>query len=203
VLPDVKHFDPDATLGEAMALFWRQGFTSTGIQDVVTATGVNRSSLYATFGGKRDLYLAALGRYVEQRALPPIAALAADTRGLPAIEEFFARLIQQRCSGEHARFGCMLANAHVGPESIDRDVQRVLTLFHERLVRAMRAALGIAGTRGQVAADLDLNATADLLALVAYGVNVRSRAGSGTSQLRGTISALLSTLGADTTNAEH
>lgn len=32
--------------------FWRQGVASTGVQDVVTVTGLNRSSRYATFGGK-------------------------------------------------------------------------------------------------------------------------------------------------------
>ncbi|MFI6495115.1 TetR/AcrR family transcriptional regulator [Streptomyces sp. NPDC050564] len=36
-------------------LFWRQGVATTGIQDIVNATGLNRSSLYATFGGKQEL----------------------------------------------------------------------------------------------------------------------------------------------------
>ncbi|MHC5908157.1 hypothetical protein ACVNF4_30375, partial [Streptomyces sp. S6] len=37
-----KHFDPDAALETVVRLFWRQGVASTGIQDVVTATGLNR-----------------------------------------------------------------------------------------------------------------------------------------------------------------
>lgn len=53
-MPDVKHFDPDTVLESVVRLFWRQGVASTGIQDVVTATGLNRSSLYATFGGKQE-----------------------------------------------------------------------------------------------------------------------------------------------------
>jgi TetR/AcrR family transcriptional regulator, transcriptional repressor for nem operon len=103
---DVKHFDQTAVLGTVVQLFWRHGLASTGIQDVVTATGINRSSLYATFGDKQALYLAALDRYLEEHALPAFARLAGDPRGLPAITRFFSQLIRARCSGDHARWGC-------------------------------------------------------------------------------------------------
>ena len=102
-----------------MRLFWRQGVAATGIQDVVAATGLNRSSLYATFGGKQDLYLAALRRYIDSRSQPTFHRLADDDRGLPAIADFFAGLIEARCSGEYARWGCMVANAHSGAENND------------------------------------------------------------------------------------
>src|SRR6266516_2070058 len=98
-MPDIKHFDPDAALDTVVRLFWRHGVASTGIQDVVSATGLNRSSLYATFGGKQELYAAALRRYVQTRSEPAFRRLAEDGRGLPAITEFFAGLIEARCSG--------------------------------------------------------------------------------------------------------
>lgn len=44
-MPDIRRFDPDAALDTVVRLFWRRGVASTGIQDVVTATGLNRSSL--------------------------------------------------------------------------------------------------------------------------------------------------------------
>lgn len=40
-MSDIKHFDPDMALEAVVRLFWRQGPASTGIQDVVTATGLN------------------------------------------------------------------------------------------------------------------------------------------------------------------
>lgn len=69
-MPDVKHFDPDAVLGQVERLFWQRGAASTGIAEVVAATGLSRSSLYATFGGKQQLYVKALRRYVERRSQP-------------------------------------------------------------------------------------------------------------------------------------
>ncbi|WP_406442375.1 TetR/AcrR family transcriptional regulator [Streptomyces sp. NBC_00631] len=194
-MPDIKHFDPDAALETVVRLFWRQGVASTGIQDVVTATGLNRSSLYATFGGKQELYRAALRRYMDERSQPTLHRLAEDERGLPAIAEFFTGLIEARCSGEFARWGCMVSNAYAGVENGDPDVCALLDRHHQELRAAMRAALVAAEEQGQLGPDTDLDAAADLLALLAYGVNLRSRAGADASELGSTVTTALSSLG--------
>ncbi|MCE7001083.1 TetR/AcrR family transcriptional regulator [Saccharothrix sp. S26] len=193
-MPDVKHFDPEAVLGSVEELFWRRGASSTGVQDIVTATGVNRSSLYATFGGKRELYVAALRRYAERRSGPVFARLAEDDRGLPAIADFFRALIGARCSGEHARWGCMVTNAHAGPEHDDPDVRAVLQEHHDRLRAAMCAALERARATGGLRPGIVPVASADVLALLAYGVNVRSRAGASPQALGETVTAVLASL---------
>jgi AcrR family transcriptional regulator len=195
-MPDVKHFDPDAVLETVQRLFWRRGVASTGIQDVVDATGLNRSSLYATFGGKQQLYLAALRRYVERRSRPAFRRLAQDGRGLPAVEEFFADLIGVRCSGEYARWGCMITNAHAGAEHADPEVRALLDRQHQELRDALHTALLAARAHGQLAPGVDPDASADLLALLALGVNVRSRAGADAGALSRTVGAALDALAA-------
>jgi AcrR family transcriptional regulator len=189
MMPDVKHFDPDVVLDSVMGLFWRQGEASTGIQDIVTATGLNRSSLYSTFGGKRELYLAALRRYVDLRSQPVFARLAEDGRGLPAVADFFAGLIRTRCSGEHAQWGCMIANAHANGENDDPDISAVLMRHHDQLSAALRTAL-------EREPELRITAAqaADMLAMLAYGVNLRSRAGADQKTLNATVQAALSVL---------
>ncbi len=193
-MADVKHFDQAAVLSTAVQLFWRQGLATTGIQDVVTATGVNRSSLYATFGDKRELYLAALDRYLDEHALPAFAHLATDPRGLPAVTQFFGQLVRTRCSGERARWGCLIVNAHAAPESVDPDVRRRLHRHHMRLHEALRAALRTAHRLGQLRSTVDIDGTAGQLALLAYGVNLRSRAGAPAAELRRTVNHTLATL---------
>lgn len=195
-MPDVKHFDPDTALDAVMRLFWRQGVEATGIQDVVTATGLNRSSLYATFGGKQELYRAALRRYIEQRSHPAFSRLAGDDRGLPAVHDFFAALIEARCSGAYAQWGCMVSNAHAGGENSDPDVQAVLDRHHGELREALRTALVAAEAKAQLKPGTDPGAAADLLALLAYGVNLRSRAGADAGELTRTVTGALDALGA-------
>jgi len=92
-VPDVKHFDTEQVLAAVEQLFWRQGVASTGIQDIVSVTGLSRSSLYSTFGGKDELYLAALrdpglrsvteswmrrSRSVLERFVDPVTARGVD-----------------------------------------------------------------------------------------------------------------------------
>jgi AcrR family transcriptional regulator len=189
-MPDVKHFDPDAVLDTVVHLAWRQGIAATGVQDIVTATGVSRSSLYATFGSKQDLYRAVLSRYIARHSQPAFDRLANDGRGLPAIVDFFTRLIRARCSGQHARWGCMISNAHAGAaENDDPAVQQILRGHHTKLCAAMHAALLAAKDRAQLRSDLDPHTTADQLALLAYGVNLRSRAGADAAGLLATVTA--------------
>ncbi|KUF19830.1 TetR/AcrR family transcriptional regulator [Streptomyces silvensis] len=193
-MPDIKHFDPDRALERAERLFWRHGAATTSIQAVTAETGLNRSSLYATFGGKRELHLAALRRYVRLRSAPVCAALAADPRGLPAVREFFAGLVDARCEGEYARWGCMLVNAYAGEEAADPEVRAVLDGHHRSLRDAFRAVLETARDQGQLAPGVVPGDGAEVLVLLAYGVNVRSRAGAGAGELHRTVAAALAGL---------
>jgi AcrR family transcriptional regulator len=197
-VPDVKHFDPDEVLDTVVRLFWKEGAATTGIGDVVAATGVSRSSLYSTFGDKQQLYLAALRRYVEEQSRPVFTRLADDGRGLAAIGEFFDQLIEARCSGEHARWGCMVSNAHLGAQDADPDVRQILARHHDQLRAALRTALETARLRPGV----DLDATAEQLALLAYGVNLRSRSGADATGLQTTLTAALDALRAHDTTKE-
>ena len=54
----IKQFDRHEVLDRAMAVFWKRGYEATSIQDLLEATGINRGSLYATFGNKQQLFLA-------------------------------------------------------------------------------------------------------------------------------------------------
>lgn len=49
-MPRVKKFDEKEVLEKAMELFWIQGYHATSIQDLVDHLGINRASLYDTYG---------------------------------------------------------------------------------------------------------------------------------------------------------
>lgn len=193
-MPDIKHFNPDIVLDDAIQVFWRQGLPTTGIQALVTATGVSRSSLYATFGSKDGLYAAALGRYIEQHSAPAFAHLSSTESGLTAIEEFFGGLIDIRCSGPVAGWGCMVTNAYAGPECAAPGIRGLLEEHHTALESAMRSALTSAADLGQLQPSTDLDAAAAVLATLAYGVNLRSRAGADAQSLADTVTAALAPL---------
>ena len=55
-----RAYDPDAALKAARDVFWVKGYAATSLDDIAEATGMNRPSLYAAFGDKEAIYLAAL-----------------------------------------------------------------------------------------------------------------------------------------------
>src|SRR5277367_3342536 len=60
-----KNFSREEVLEKAMPVFWKHGFADTTLQDLESATGVNKSGLYAEFQDKNDLFLATLRHYIE------------------------------------------------------------------------------------------------------------------------------------------
>ena len=65
-MPRVKLFDEKEVLTKAMDLFWKQGYAATSIQDLVAYLGINRASMYDTFGGKEALFSMAFEQYIEK-----------------------------------------------------------------------------------------------------------------------------------------
>ncbi|MFE3937880.1 TetR/AcrR family transcriptional regulator, partial [Streptomyces goshikiensis] len=58
-----KQFDVGIALDAAMIQFWRAGYADTSLDDLSRTTGLNRSSIYSSFGDKDSLYLRCLDRY--------------------------------------------------------------------------------------------------------------------------------------------
>jgi TetR/AcrR family transcriptional repressor of nem operon len=193
-MADIKHFDVDATVETIVALFWRSGMAATGIRDIVSATGLNRSSLYATFGNKQSVYACALQRYIETWSTPVLRHLTESERGVPAITEFFDGLIQLRCRGPYAGWGCMVTNAHAGVESDDPEIRSMLNQHHDRLRSALCAALESARTRRHLPADTDIDAAAEMLASLVYTVNLRSRSHADAPTLRRIVTQALGSI---------
>lgn len=193
-MADVKHFDEAEALAAVEQLFWRRGSAATGIQDVVAATGLSRSSLYNAFGGKDELYAAAARRYLEHRSRPMFDQLAADGRGLAAVRTFFDRLLRMRLSGEYAGWGCLMSNANA--ESPPESVRAVLSEHHAVLRNSLAAALKVAQGNGELRGGVEVEGAAELLTLLAYAINLRSRSGATRAQLKAAVTAAVAGLAA-------
>jgi TetR/AcrR family transcriptional repressor of nem operon len=105
-----KEFDRDEALQKAMEVFWSRGYEATSVRDLVGHTGVNRQSLYDTFGDKHALFLQALDRYheVESRKLFDLLEKPGSVR--KALRQLFAFVVEgSLCEG--GRRGCLTGNA--------------------------------------------------------------------------------------------
>jgi TetR/AcrR family transcriptional regulator, transcriptional repressor for nem operon len=103
-----KQFDKHTALDEAMELFWQRGYHATSIQDLVDHLGVNRQSLYDTYGGKDQLFLAALERYREIQAAPVRRLLERDGPAREIVRDFFRGYVEALLSEDCK--GCFMVN---------------------------------------------------------------------------------------------
>lgn len=105
-MPRPKSFDPDTVLAHAMGVFWEKGYDAASISDLTAAMGINRFSLYDTFGDKHELYLKALDSYHERVVEPHLEKIDAID-SLDALEAYFSMIIEYQHSDEHSKC-CMM-----------------------------------------------------------------------------------------------
>jgi TetR/AcrR family transcriptional regulator, transcriptional repressor for nem operon len=118
-----KNFDREVILKKAMELFWKKGFHATSIQDLVDHLGIERSSIYATYGGKDQLYEESLTHYKRINGgildhLPPYESNIREW-----IRRFLYGMIEDSRKDKD-RKGCFIVNAAIDWASENEFVSR-------------------------------------------------------------------------------
>ncbi|NER18044.1 TetR/AcrR family transcriptional regulator [Spongiivirga citrea] len=102
-------YNKEEVLSKATAVFHKKGYNGTGMQDLVDATGLNRSSIYNSFGSKMDLYLATLDVYKNTHDDLHKACTAKAKNGYTAIQNVF-KLFVTTIIKDLDNKGCMIVN---------------------------------------------------------------------------------------------
>ncbi|MFC6883994.1 MULTISPECIES: TetR/AcrR family transcriptional regulator [Actinomadura] len=178
-----KEFDPDAALQRALELFWERGYEATSMADLVERLGVARASLYATYGGKHDLYLKALERYLRATDPAVIEALSQPGPALPAVRALVATYAE-RSADDARRRGCMVVNAAVELAARDPEAARLVESSWTTLEAALTSALVRARAQGELPSGRDPRTLARLLLVLFQGMRVMSRTPGGSERLR-------------------
>ena len=105
-----KEFDQDEALRKAMEVFWTRGYQATSMQNLVEHMGINRQSLYDTFGDKHSLFLKALDRYHEFETRKLLEFIDRPGSVKKAFRQLFAAVIEGMFTNDQQR-GCMMNNS--------------------------------------------------------------------------------------------
>jgi len=186
----VKKFDRDKVLDRAMRLFWQRGYEGTSIEDLVIATGINRGSLYATFGSKCGLFLAAFERYmiVFGKPMMPVPD-DPDPRG--AIERMFDSIVTRTSDPQWPR-GCFMTNTALECPGVGDEIARKIAEAMGRLESAIYAVLQRARANGQLDPHADVRALARFFMGVAQGLNVVNKATADPTILHDMVTSAMS-----------
>lgn len=181
-MPRVKTFDEKATLTRAMELFWRNGYAATSVQDLVSHLGINRASLYDTYGDKKQLFLKAfqLYRNINTEAVKGIFSSHTDVKqGLTAM---FQTAIEE-ASSDVDRKGCFVVNTTTELVPNEEELLGVLQENHKNFTNTLIDYLKKGQQSGQLNSKLDVKAMAHLLFTLYTGIRVVSKVNSNENEL--------------------
>ena len=105
-----KEFDRDEALHKAMEVFWSRGYEAASIQDLVQHMGINRQSIYDTFGDKHALYLQALDRTREVEGRKVLELLERPGSVKRNLRQLFEGVVEKALCDRQRR-GCFMGNA--------------------------------------------------------------------------------------------
>jgi len=124
-MPKEKLFDTHAVLGKAMELFWKKGYHGTSINDLVEATGLSRSSLYATFEDKHKLYVAALRHYQTLQKKGLTDELDKQSSARKKIEVIFRAYLEAILRDAYGK-GCFMVNTATEMTNQNKELAKIV-----------------------------------------------------------------------------
>jgi AcrR family transcriptional regulator len=177
-----RAFDPDLALDQALQVFWHKGYEGASLPELTAAMGINRPSLYATFGNKEALFHQAVDRYVQRHAAHVHDALAKPT-ARQVVESLWNESIDL-VTGRHNPRGCFLVQAALACGEESESVRRAVAERRSQLESHLRKRF----QRAQADGDLPASAVpADLaryVTTVSHGLAVQAADGATRAQLR-------------------
>ncbi len=141
-MPRVENFDRPTVLKNVMNVFWDYGYNATSMQQLVEATGLNRSSLYNSFGDKMDLYKAALKEYAGLTQEQLQVAISKATNELEALRNIFENFLPEIVQKSKACMGMSCKSEMSGEESIkyflENNQAQTIALFEQLITRGQQ-----------------------------------------------------------------
>lgn len=189
-----REFDEEKVLDAAMQLFWEKGYEATSLSDLTSRMGIQRPSIYSTFGDKRELFETSLRKYTMARAAEMRTRLAGIASVKEAFRTFFAEIVDEEYNAERLSRGCFCINTMVelAPhdekfEILTREHQMYLSvIFQENIERGMRS--------GELNPSLDAKAVAQALIVSLIGLTVFMKSRPNRSFIDNSIRITLSLL---------
>ena len=192
-MPRVKTFNENEVLTKAMNLFWKRGYAATSVQDLVTCLGINRASLYDTFGDKEQLFKKSFELYRTTNK----EGLIQFFKSRPNVKEGFAELFQnaiQEAITDKDRKGCFVVNTTTELIPNDENLLEILEsnkqdfemIFYEYLKKGKES--------GQLITTQNLKSVASLFYILYNGIRVVSKVSTDKKKLNDSVNVALALL---------
>ena len=171
-----RAYEPEVALGRALDLFRKDGFAATSLDELSAATGMNRPSLYAAFGDKRELYIKTYARYRTDAR----AAMTEIFRGeLPIrerLERIYSAALDIYVADVSEPQGCFTVMTAASEAVADPEIRAMVLDGFTELDRAFASCFRRAKEKDELPASADPAVLAQLASATIHTIAIRSRA---------------------------
>lgn len=187
-----RKFDKDAVLQLIVKEFWAKGYSGTSLDDLAKATGLSRPSLYAAYGNKLSMYLAALEAFGERMAREAVGQVAAASDLSEGLEKFYEAALNIYLGKDvEMGQGCLVFTTAVTEATTEPKIKQVVNAQLAGLDQALAAQIE-RHLPGQDPATI--SAAANLAAGTLLNLATRARAGMPRSALESIAATTVQTI---------
>ncbi len=190
-MPRVKLFDKDEVLEKAMILFWEKGYHATSIQNLVNNLGINRGSLYDTFGGKKNLFEQSLSLYCSNNIKVTLDLLQKEKSVKIWLKKLFQIFVDNAVDNKK---GCFVVNTTTEISCKDEVINTALLTNQSNFEKMFYDYLLEAQNSGEISKDKDINTLSFMIYTLFSGIQVVARLEKDNKRLENLSNLLLSLL---------
>ncbi len=166
-------FDRDLAVDAALKLFWRRGYVATSMSELLDTMGVARSSFYATFSNKRQLFCECLELF-GNRTLAILDAPEVCSNNLAVIRAFFDETVNEVPEHRISR-GCMMVNSLLELADVDPELQILAQTKLDKIQDRFRHLLSNAQRADEITDAHCPDKLAEALMTLNLGIRVQCR----------------------------
>lgn len=184
-----RAFDCQHALDAALRVFWEKGYEGTTLDDLTSAMGINRPSLYGAFGNKEQLFRRVLERYAEGPAAYVADALRAPT-ARACVEAILRGAVALGTNPAHPG-GCLAVHGALATGADGECIRATLAAFRAARDRALCERLERAQAEGDLPAEARPAALAQFVSTVVRGMAVDAASGARREELEAVVEVAL------------
>ena len=197
-MPRKKQFGVDEVKQKAMIAFWGRGYNATSLQDLVECMGVNRASLYDTFGDKYSLFLDSLYTYKMIYIKSYLVQQTKKYTPREAIINYFLDMILKA----DERNGCLMVNTALELSPHDEKVAKIVNQSFAYIEKTFfRKMIKKGQVSGEISKAVVSTTTARTLLSLLIGLCVLSRSDTNKPVMQAIVSQVEALLPPDDARA--
>lgn len=182
-------FDRNEVVARAVDAFWQAGYESLPALEIAEAMGVAKSSLYNTFGSKRNLFIESLDHYADSQRSKVVARSKSENVG-----ELLRQMLLDVITDNYAGRGCFLVNTAADFGARDEEVRQHVKAGFDGMIAAFTTLICAGQETGQIKSGVNPQQYAVILVTGISGLRVLVKGGYSSVELAPVIENMLAGL---------